>query len=134
MQERDRLDWTSGRDARIMGHMSAGRAPVNRSLVGALAAACCGVGAVLWFGWPDQDAFAAGCLRAGLLLGAVWLALPTKTRPAAWANVSPLFLAAVVLGLLLVRQMRVFIPLLIVIIAATLVLRPRTRPKSKRHS
>lgn len=112
--------------------MSAGRTPVNRSLVGALAAACCGVGAVLWYAWPDQDALAAGCLRAGLLLGAVWLALPTKTRPAAWANISPLVLAPVVLGLLLVRQMRVFIPLLIVVIAASLVLRPRTKSRPRR--
>jgi hypothetical protein len=112
--------------------MSAGHEIVNRSLVGALAAACCGVGAALWFGWPDQEAFAAGCLRVGLLLGAVWLALPTKTRPAAWASISPAVVVVVVLALLLVRQLRVFIPLLVVVTLAALVLRPRSKSPRRR--
>lgn len=74
---------------------------------------------------------AAGCIRVGLLLGALWLALPTRTRPAAWANVSPYVVVGVVVALLFVRQMRIFIPLLIVVGILGLLLRPRPkRPPS----
>lgn len=115
-----------------MRGMTDNRAPVNRPLVGILALVCCGVGAALWFGWPDQDAFAAGFLRAGLVLGAVWLALPTRSRPAAWANLSPTALVAVFLALVLVRQFRVLIPLLIVVCVAAIVLRPRPKRTGRR--
>ena len=102
---------------------------VNRTLVGILALVCCVAGAVMALAVPDQDAMAAAFVRVGLLLGAFWLALPTKSRPAAWANVSPWLVVAVVVGLLLVRQMRVFIPLLLVVAVLALILRPRPKKR-----
>ena len=80
-------------------------------------------------GVPDQDAMAAAFVRVGLLLGAFWLALPTKSRPAAWSNVSPYVVVAIVVALLLVRQMRVFVPLLLVVALLAFFLRPRPKKR-----
>lgn len=74
----------------------------------------------------------AGCLRVGLLLGAFWLALPTKSRPAAWANISPYAVVAIVAALLFVRQMRVFLPLLLVLGVFAFFVRPRPKKRPMR--
>ena len=72
--------------------MAQQKVPVNRTLTGFLTIACLVVGFGALFYMPERRAVAAAFIRVGVLLGAFWLALPTKTREAAWANVSPLAL------------------------------------------
>jgi hypothetical protein len=69
---------------------------VNRPLVGVIALVCLVTAAVLWQVPDSNTMWVAGFVRAGLMTGAIWLALPTKNRAAAWANVSPWTLAGVV--------------------------------------
>jgi len=38
------------------------------------------LGVALWWYWHDSAAFVAICVRAGLVLGAIWLALPQLSR------------------------------------------------------
>jgi hypothetical protein len=102
---------------------------VNRTLVGILAIVCCAAAIVIALTAPEQEALGAACLRVGLVLGAFWLALPTRSRPAAWANVSPYVVVAIVVALLFVRQMRVFIPLLLVVGVLAFFLRPRPKKR-----
>lgn len=111
--------------------MSDGKIAVNRTLVGVLAVVFLALGAGVWGlgdGSSSQEGFYAASLRMGLLLGAFWLALPSKNREAAWANVSPwTFVAGVALLLMVVRRPRVFVPLLAILAIAALFIRPRRR-------
>jgi hypothetical protein len=102
---------------------------VNRTHVGILGVVCCAAAIVIALTAPEQEALRAACLRVGLLLGAFWLALPTKSRPAAWANVSPWAVVVIVVALLFVRQMKVFIPLLLVVGLLAFFLRPRPKKR-----
>ncbi|MEZ6058688.1 MAG: hypothetical protein R3C01_18455 [Planctomycetaceae bacterium] len=111
--------------------MSDGKIAVNRSLVGVLAAIFLLLGAAVWAfgsGSSSEEGFYAASLRMGLLLGAFWVALPTKNRAAAWANVSPwTFVGSMILIFLTVRRPRVFLPLLIGLALVAYFIRPRKR-------
>lgn len=105
---------------------------VNRPLVGIISLVCLLTAIVLWLENPNDDyrrMWVAGFVRAGLMTGAVWLALPTKNREAAWANVSPLTLIGFIGGIVAVaarpRVLLVFIPVLIGLAAIGHLLKPR---------
>ncbi|MFV0445663.1 MAG: hypothetical protein ACK5Q5_18940 [Planctomycetaceae bacterium] len=108
--------------------MPAQPVPVNRTLVGLLAVACLLIGAAI--GWFDsmQNVWCGSFVRTGLLLGAFWLALPSRGREAAWANVSPWTLALSLLAaLLFVRRPRVFFVIIAIVVVAAVVIRPKRR-------
>lgn len=118
--------------------MSETNIPVNRTLVGILALACFaaalailaiyGVEGESWYLWLS------GFVRVGLLLSAFWLALPTRHREAAWANLTPMTLIGMVLAVAAVAlRPKVLIPLLILLAVLGLILRPRPkqRPRSR---
>ena len=111
--------------------MSTRKIAVNRSLVGVLAVGTLVIGVVGWVfgdGSASNVGFYAAFLRMGALLAAFWLALPSKHRDAAWANISPwTFGAVVILILMLVRRPQIFVPLIAVLAVAALFLRPRRR-------
>lgn len=94
----------------------------NRWFVGILAAACFVAAAWIWLAAPQEQYWRfwwGGFLRGGVVLVALWFCLPTKSRPAAWANFSPLsatlFAAAVLLTIL---RPKVGLILLLAVIAA----------------
>lgn len=107
---------------------------VNRPLVGVIAVVCLVTGAVLWQVPGANDMWVAGFIRAGAMTGAVWLALPTKDRAAAWANVSPWTLFGVVGGIIAAaarpKVLLALVPILIslAIIGKFLRGRPGERP------
>lgn len=107
---------------------------VNRPLVGVIAVACV-VTSVVLEQLPDaNEMWVAGFRRAGVMTGAVWLALPTKKRAAAWANVSLWTLLGAVGGIVAVaarpRVLLVFVPMLVLLSAVGYFLkgRPGKRP------
>jgi hypothetical protein len=107
--------------------------PVNRTLVGVIAAACLGIGLVIMLVDSPENMWCAAFIRIGLLCGAFWLALPAKGREAAWANLSPRVLLGVLLaGLVIVSRPRLFLILVIPLAVLGLLLRPRghARPRS----
>jgi hypothetical protein len=82
----------------------------------------------------NLDMWRAGFLRVGLLMFALWIALPTKDRPAAWSNISKPMLFGLLLAIVLVAvRPWIAIPLLAVLAVASLILRPRARrrPQSR---
>lgn len=112
------------------------KVPVNRTMVGLISLACLAAFVALYF-FVDEDKkyamLAAAFGRVGLLMGAFWLALPTKTRDAAWKGVSPLAaLASVVMIVVIAVRPKVGIPLAAVMIAAAYVLRPRDKQRPPR--
>ena len=103
--------------------------PVNRGLVGILTIGCfAGSIAVAIYRGDFADALAAALFRTSLLLGAFWLALPTRSREAAWARISPWTLALFVgAGVLMARRPKVFLPMILALAIAAYFIRPRNR-------
>ncbi|QDU06224.1 hypothetical protein V6x_59750 [Gimesia chilikensis] len=115
--------------------MAGEKIPINRTLVGIIALACLGVaGYLYWFAAQDlfaqQDIVTGAFMRVGLLMLAFWLALPTKNRDAAWANVPPwLFVAVAVTIVLFATRPKVAIPLVLFFGMIGFVLRPRNKKR-----
>ena len=107
--------------------MTTGQIPVNRTLAGILAILLTVAGLVVWLVMGRAE-IGGAMLRVGLVLGAFWYALPSKTRDAAWANVS-LFslLVCLVIVVVFVQRLRYFLPLVLVAAVAAYFLRPRKK-------
>jgi hypothetical protein len=111
--------------------METPRVPVNRRLVGLLALLCLALAGVLAVVnvEGDQDLWQGAFFRVSVVLASFWLALPSRTREAAWANVPLWQVAAAVLGLVLVVRSRlplqVLVPGAIILSMMLLVWRPR---------
>ena len=99
---------------------------VNRALAGVLSVICGIVGVTLCATRGLEDPIGAGSIRVGVVLGALWFAMPSRGREAAWARVSPWAVVAVVVAaVFLVRHLRVLLPLAIAFAAVSYFLRPR---------
>ena len=98
----------------------------KRGLVGLLGLIGLIVGAALLLSGGNEG-LASAFIRVGLLLGAFWLALPTDSRPAAWARVSPWSIAVVAGVAVLLPRLRFFLPVLVVGIIIGWVVRPRRK-------
>jgi hypothetical protein len=64
------------------------RLDINRTLTGVLSISLLLLGFGLLFAEIGSTMMHAGFIRTGLVVGALWLALPTQNRPAAWENVT----------------------------------------------
>jgi hypothetical protein len=106
---------------------------INRTLVGWLALAFL-IGAVASFVTEDKETatlWQGICTRLGVLLAALWLALPKDGTLGRWAEISILKLLVIVLALIVVvRAPQRYLPILLAIAAAGRFLRPpeKTRP------
>ena len=98
----------------------------KRRLVGLLSITCT-VAAVIQLIIDPSSALGAAFLRVGLLLGAFWLALPARDRPAAWARVSPWTVGLVIVMALALQRIRFFLPVFIVGALIGWVVRPRKK-------
>ena len=105
---------------------------INRPLVGILAIACF-VGAGVVWGFElenEQNLWVAGFIRVGLLMSAFWLALPSKGRAAAWANVSPWTFAGLIAALFaMTRYPKMAMGMIIVLVVLHFFIRPRIRQR-----
>jgi hypothetical protein len=109
--------------------------PVNRALVGWLAIGC-GVMALVMAvtGIEGSAALWQGAFsRVGVVLAAFWLALPSRTRDAAWARIPLWNVAGLVLVLLAVARLKVplkvLLPMAVVFGIGFLLLRPRVKAR-----
>jgi hypothetical protein len=99
---------------------------INRTLAGIIAAVCLAAGGVIAVVDSYENVWCAAFVRVGLVTGALWLALPSRHREAAWTNVSPYTLLLVLLAaLIFVKRPLVFLPLLVVLTIIGFMLRPR---------
>ena len=105
--------------------------PINRTLTGILAVLFTSSGVFVMAFVDGLEGLDAALLRTGVLLGALWLALPTRTREAAWANVSPVaFVAILIAGVAIVARPRVLlfvVPIGIALGVLSVFLRPRPK-------
>ena len=106
---------------------------VNRPLVGIIALTCLGIALYLFVSGSNQPLWLGAFVRVGLVMSALWLALPSKNREAAWARMSPKTFAGVSIALfaLIARPqiMKFMLPLLLVIGALCYMLRPRGKQR-----
>ena len=115
-------------------------AGARRLLVGIIAVALLTAAALLWI-LPGPSTsqqtllWRAACGRIGVVMVALWLAMPTRTRPAAWANLNPRSVAAVVIVALAIRfPLRFLVPAVAVLFILGVFLRPKERVRPPRPS
>ncbi|HTN02872.1 hypothetical protein [Planctellipticum variicoloris] len=112
--------------------------PVNRGLLGVLALTCLAtaIGLAIARLGGQADLWQGAFMRVGVLLSAIWIALPSRENDPAWANVSIWNLLGGLLALVLVARLRIplklILPLAIVATAAILMLRPRAKTRPRR--
>jgi hypothetical protein len=99
----------------------------KRVYVGILAIGFLIAGLVVFAAHPDREGVQGALLRVGVLLGAFWLALPTKTRPAAWSKVSPLTIGIAVAVAAFLPRLRYVLPLVAAVAAIAWYTRPRRK-------
>jgi cobalamin synthase len=115
-------------------------AGARRFLAGLIAVLLLTAAALLWVlpGVSTNQAalmWRAACGRIGVVMVALWMALPTRTRPAAWANLNPRSVSAVVLAALAIRfPLRFLVPVAAILVVAGAFLRPRERFRPPREA
>jgi hypothetical protein len=118
--------------------MEDSNAAARRLLVGVIAVGLLTAAALLWIlpgtSTPGPTAMWRGtCGRVGTVLAAFWLAMPTRTRPAAWANLNPRSVAAVGICLLAIRfPLRFLVPAAAALLFLGVFLRPKDRLRPPR--
>jgi hypothetical protein len=122
--------------------MSNGKVTLNGPLVGGIALACMAISVGLWIaGFNGEEssvtttsAAGAAFFRVGLLMGALWLALPPKGQEAAWAQVTPGTFVGLILAIYAVVRLRwMAIPLIIGFALFAVMLRPRMKYRPPRN-
>lgn len=115
--------------------MPQGTISLNRTVIG-LMALICGIASAVLLGMmatrPENSGLIytqGGLARMALVLGALWLAMPGRNREAAWANISPRFLALLLGAAIVMIRIppRILIPLAIVAGVTIIILRPRPK-------
>lgn len=86
----------------------------KRHTVGIIAILSSSIGLIAWLMEGSASAIAGPCVRIGIVLAALWLALPTRTRPAAWARIRPWHLVCLILFLIFLPRLKAVIPILII--------------------
>jgi hypothetical protein len=104
---------------------------VRKLIVGLIALACLVTAAAMWIFTDDPQTNAANAvaMRLGIMLGALWLALPSRGESLAWGKALPAVLAVIAV-LALVRNWRVLIyaiPIAILVAIAAAFIRPRSK-------
>lgn len=109
---------------------------INRSLVGWLALAFL-VGFVISLVTDQADVWQGICSRVGVVLGALWFALPKDGTLGKWAEVSILKLIVILLIMITaIRSPKKFVPylpVLLAIAAAARFLRPHDKVRPPRE-
>jgi hypothetical protein len=111
--------------------------PLNRTKVG-IAAVLCLVVALSLQPWAYDSSnlalWQAALGRVGIVMAALWLALPGRNQPAAWAKLSPRVIGLIVVGLIATSRLslRILLPGAAVIGLLFLLLRPRPKHRPRR--
>lgn len=123
--------------------MSSQNASVSRPLVGGIALGCLAAAVGLWVVQTRTTQDGAGLqmwiaafVRVGMLMSAFWLALPALQGKRFHGLISTeMVIGFVVAALALARlQLRVLIPLFVLLAIAAMLLRPRPKDRPPRRS
>ena len=84
------------------------------------------VGSVVLEFYPGSEGLQGALLRVGLLLAAFWLAMPTKSRPAAWKSFSSNWtLVGIVIAAIVMPRAKAMFPIIAIIAGIAYFARPR---------
>ena len=84
---------------------------MHRPTVGIIALLLLAAAGAVHFFSPDRQALLAACLRVGMVMAVLWLALPDAKKPVNWAVMGPL-LGLVVAFFLLPKPLKIALVLL----------------------
>lgn len=104
--------------------------PSQKPLVGIIAGLCLAVSLATWFFAPERDAMMAAFLRVGLVMSALWLAMPSKGESIAWAKATPIIGIVIAVVALSRNAAKFVLPALLVAGVAIAILRPRPKRRS----
>ena len=106
---------------------------LNRTFIGLIAAVMLVAGGVLWVAVGDQSMCRGSCIKVGLVMAAVWLAIPAMTRNRSWGEASWTTVALFLLAALFLIGKRVDFRIVVGILFGTAItltfLRPRSKPR-----
>ncbi len=108
---------------------------INRAMVGVLAIACLiGAGAAFLYEDDDVNMWRGIFTRVGLVLTALWMALPKDGTLGKWANVSMTTLIGIMVAIFMIaRNPRQYVPLMLAVAAIGRFLRPREKNRPTRE-
>jgi hypothetical protein len=106
----------------------------KRNLIGLVALVCLATAAGLWVfsANPVQNQFLAAVSRVGIVLAALWLALPARGEKLALGRAGPILVVAAIFVALSGRRLLYLLPAAIVVGLALAFLRPRSRRRKSR--
>ena len=99
----------------------------RRRRVGWITLGCMVIAAIGFATQPKELFWPAASMRVGIVLGALWLCLPAKTRPAAWSAMTQGRLAVIILVAVLINRVKFMLPLLAIAGILGWLLRPKKR-------
>jgi len=104
----------------------------KRIYVGLLSVGCL-LGAAMIEFYPVSELFQAALIRVGVLLGAFWLAMPTKDRPAAWKRMpsSNWTIAGLIFTAVLIPRLKYMFPVVAVVAGIAWFAKPRRSNSSR---
>jgi hypothetical protein len=100
---------------------------MHRPTIGIIAIVLLTAAAILAIVQPENEALAPGCLRIGLVMGALWLAQPQLARLPGW-----LMAGAVIVILVTALRPKLFLVAIVVLVAVA-ILRPRRTSAKRGH-
>lgn len=107
---------------------------INRGLVGWLAVACLlGAGAAILLETDEVKLWQGVFTRVGIVLAALWMALPKDGTLGRWANVSITTLIGIIVAIFVVaRNPKQYVPIVMAVAVIARFLRPREKPRPPR--
>lgn len=106
--------------------------PINKPLVGVIGLVCLCASAVCFIWFPDQTSAQSATLRIGVVMTALFLALPKSGEHVRWERLAPIIVGSVVLIALTKRMILIILPMIIIIGILMTLFRPKTKPRPPR--
>jgi hypothetical protein len=109
----------------------------KRNLIGVVALVCVATAVGMWIFTddPQQNAFLAAVTRVGIVMAALWLALPARGESVVWSKAGPILILGVVLVALFGSRLRYvwyLLPVAIFVALALAFLKPRAKRRKPR--
>lgn len=112
-----------------MDFMNDTNSRISRTQVGILAALCLAIALGIWAFSPESQAALAAFLRVGIVMSALWFAVPAKGAKLAWDKILPILVGGIVLIALSRKLIIVALPLSIAVGLLIYFLRPRPKQR-----
>ncbi len=109
--------------------MSDAKQPISRTQVGVLAGLCLAASLAIKLFVPESQLMMAAFLRVGIVMSALWFAVPAKGAKVNWDKVLPVLVGGIVLIALSRRIMIVALPLAIAVGVLAYFVRPRPKQR-----